>query len=66
MDRRWTGKVRLRVGAPFLTSVAGMVVWPGDIAPAFRLPTVWGEVRSLSEATARGRHVLLVFLRHLG
>jgi peroxiredoxin len=43
-----------------------MVVRPGDTAPEFRLPAIGGEVRSLSEATARGRHVLLVFLRHLG
>ncbi len=35
-------------------------------APEFRLPTVDGAVRTLSDLRQDGHHVVLVFLRHLG
>lgn len=39
---------------------------PGDVAPDFALPTVEGRQVSLQQFLGRGRHVWLVFLRHLG
>ena len=42
------------------------MVQEGDIAPDFTLKTAEGETVSLSYFLSSGRHVLLVFLRHLG
>ncbi len=46
-------------------SVKPQAVRVGTIAPPFTLPSVQGTDRSLSEF-AGSKHLLLVFLRHLG
>ncbi len=38
----------------------------GDVAPDFRRHTADGQPVSMSGTLRGGRHVLLVFLRHLG
>ena len=38
----------------------------GSIAPDFALPTADGQAVSLNDVLRSGRHVLLIFLRHLG
>ena len=43
-----------------------MAIRLGDHAPEFHLLAVDREPYSLSEVIARGRNVLVVFLRHLG
>jgi peroxiredoxin len=42
------------------------MVTEGDAAPDFRLKTIDGEAVALQDVVDSGRHVLLVFLRHLG
>ena len=42
------------------------MVEEGDVAPNFTLKTADGQTVSLSDFLNSGRHVLLVFLRHLG
>jgi peroxiredoxin len=41
-------------------------VQPGDPAPDVTLMTLEGKTVPLAETWRGGRHVLLVFLRHLG
>ena len=42
------------------------MVREGDVAPDFRLKTADGEAVAVRDVVDSGRHVLLVFLRHLG
>ena len=42
------------------------MVREGDVAPDFRLQTADGETVALRDVVDSGRHLLLVFLRHLG
>ena len=43
-----------------------MVLQPGDTAPNVNLQTLDGQAFSLADTWRSGRHVLLIFLRHLG
>ena len=42
------------------------MITEGDIAPDFTLEAADGQTISMSDYLNSGRHVLLVFLRHLG